>query len=87
MQIYKNNQNISSRLRINNKKLFLAFGVLITLIIIIASLIFIFNLLIDPAKVNLPKNERRGYLQDWTAGYGLKEVAHFLLPKVPLKLS
>jgi len=43
MQIYKNNQNISSRLRINNKKLFLAFGVLITLIIIIASLIFIFN--------------------------------------------
>ncbi len=26
----------------------------------------------------LPKDERRGYLEDWTAGYGFKEIAAFL---------
>lgn len=38
-------------------------------------------LLTKPEQASLPKNERRGYFEDWTAGYGLKEVAAFLKQK------
>lgn len=48
------------------------------LLILPLTLLFNFFLLTDPTKANLPKNERRGYLEDWTAGYGLKEIAKFL---------
>lgn len=34
--------------------------------------------LTDPSKAPLPKSERRGYLEDWTAGYGLGEIAEYL---------
>ncbi len=51
------------------------------LMIVISILPMRFNLqlLQDPAKADLPKNERRGYLEDWTAGYGLKEIASYLI--------
>lgn len=42
------------------------------------ALIFNYHLLTDPTKANLPKEERQGYLIDWTAGYGLKEIALYL---------
>lgn len=35
-------------------------------------------LVADPAKASLPRNERAGYLEDWTAGYGFSEIAGFL---------
>ncbi len=38
---------------------------------------FSYLLLKDPALAPLPINERRGYLQEWTAGYGFKELAAF----------
>lgn len=41
-------------------------------------LYFNINLLINPEKVPLPVSERRGYLEDWTAGYGLREIAEYL---------
>lgn len=52
-------------------------------------LTLIAGLLIWPAKFNyllvtdientpLPRNERRGYLEDWTAGVGLREIAAYL---------
>lgn len=31
----------------------------------------------------LPKNERSGYLEEWTAGYGLKEVSQYLRQAAP----
>lgn len=34
-------------------------------------------MLTDPAKANLPRSERSGYLEEWTAGQGIKEVADF----------
>lgn len=40
---------------------------------------FTYKLITDPALAPLPKQERRGYLEDWTAGYGLKETAQFLI--------
>lgn len=39
---------------------------------------FVSTLLTDPAKAPLPRNERRGYLEEWTAGVGLKEIANYL---------
>ncbi len=40
---------------------------------------FNYYLQTDLAKVPLPANERRGYLEDWTAGYNLKDVASYLM--------
>jgi hypothetical protein len=31
-----------------------------------------------PEKAALPADERRGYLEDWTAGYGISEVRDYL---------
>lgn len=39
---------------------------------------FDIKLLADPLNTPLPKEERIGYLEDWTAGYGLKEIASVL---------
>jgi hypothetical protein len=54
----------------------------------IITLIFIFyvlhalwidNLILtDIEKVPLPRTERSGYLEDWTAGYGIKEVSEIV---------
>ncbi|RJR23682.1 phospholipid carrier-dependent glycosyltransferase [Candidatus Microgenomates bacterium] len=35
-------------------------------------------LIIKPEKAWLPENERSGYLEQWTAGYGIKESANYL---------
>ncbi len=32
----------------------------------------------DPQKAYLPRSERSGYLEEWTSGYGIKEVSEFL---------
>lgn len=50
----------------------------IILILLSWPTLFNFYLLTDPEKAPLPKAERRGYLEDWTAGYNLKEIARFL---------
>ncbi len=53
--------------------------ILLVLVVLIAwPAYFNFNLLTNLDKTPLPSNERRGYLEDWTAGYGLKEIASFL---------
>lgn len=48
------------------------------LLLFIWPLFFASRLLSDPASVPLPRDERRGYLEDWTAGYGFKEIAIYL---------
>ncbi len=35
--------------------------------------------LTNPENLSLPEGERRGYLEDWTAGYGFPEIAHYLI--------
>ena len=42
-------------------------------------------LLTDPERVNLPRSERSGYLEEWTAGYGLKEVSEYLVSELNKK--
>lgn len=61
------------------KKSFLIPAVL--LILLPLPLYFNFRLLTDPASAPLPRAERRGYLEDWTAGYGFPEIAKFLMDK------
>ena len=61
---------------LNFKKV--AISVLLTLLLLPQALYFDFLLLTDIAKAPLPREERKGYLEDWTAGYGLKEIAQFL---------
>jgi 4-amino-4-deoxy-L-arabinose transferase-like glycosyltransferase len=36
------------------------------------------QLLTKPQNANLPRSERSGYLEEWTAGYGIKEVSDFI---------
>jgi 4-amino-4-deoxy-L-arabinose transferase-like glycosyltransferase len=42
------------------------------------SLIFDYYLLTNPAKANLPRSERSGYLEEWTAGQGIYEASVYL---------
>lgn len=37
-----------------------------------------FYLLTDPTKMSLPPGERSGYLEQWSAGQGIKEIATYL---------
>jgi 4-amino-4-deoxy-L-arabinose transferase-like glycosyltransferase len=48
-------------------------------VFVIVSGIFDYYLLTDPAKAKLPRSERSGYLEEWTAGQGIKETADFLV--------
>lgn len=54
---------------------------LVCLLLVVAAIpVFTdYKLVTNPQEANLPKNERRGYLEDWTAGYGFKEIAEFLI--------
>jgi len=45
---------------------------------ILVSLIFDFMLITSPQSVPLPRIERSGYLEEWTAGFGIKEVSAYL---------
>jgi len=37
-----------------------------------------YQLLTNPQSANLPRSERSGYLEEWTSGYGIKEVSEYL---------
>lgn len=63
--------------RINWKKPILVLIVVLALAIL--PLQFDYQLLTAPEKADLPAGERRGYLEDWTAGYGFKEIADYLI--------
>lgn len=67
---------------LNRVKIFNLGKTIIALSIILPmSLVFDYQLLTNPPPQSLPKAERRGYFEDWTAGYGFKDIAQFLLEK------
>ena len=54
----------------------------ITMILGVLALVpmqFNISLILNPEIAHLPKGERRGYLEDWTAGYGMKDIAQYLI--------
>lgn len=57
---------------------YLVCSVIVILLILPMVLNFNFKLLFNPLQAPLPEDERRGYLEDWTAGYGFKEIARYL---------
>lgn len=50
----------------------------IGLLLLIWPVYFVYLLNFDLAKTPLPRIERQGYLSEWTAGYGMKEIATYL---------
>ncbi|MBI2329851.1 glycosyltransferase family 39 protein [Candidatus Daviesbacteria bacterium] len=54
---------------------------LMLIVLLPLPLYFDYLLLTSPDKAPLPKEERIGYFEDWTAGYGLSDIAKFLLEK------
>ncbi len=55
--------------------------VLMLVVLLPLPLYFNYLLLNSPEKAPLPKEERKGYFEDWTAGYKFSEIAKFLLEK------
>src|SRR3989344_1420674 len=53
-------------------------SVILLLVFVAASLGSNFHLLTKPAKAALPESERNGYLEEWTSGIGIREVAEFI---------
>lgn len=53
-------------------------GVFVILFVVQSS-IFIYNLITNPEKAALPRVERSGYLEEWTAGQGIAETAGILI--------
>lgn len=51
---------------------------IILVIFIVQSLVFNYRLLTDPSKAGLHRSERSGYLEEWTAGQGIREISQYL---------
>lgn len=51
---------------------------LLLLSVAIWPLLIIYKLVTSPQSLNLPRSERSGYFELWTAGYGIKETADYL---------
>lgn len=55
--------------------------VLMLVVLLPLPIYFNYLLLTSPEKAPLPKEERRGYFEEWTAGYGFSDIAKYLLEK------
>ncbi len=52
-------------------------------VFVVQALLFNRDLVTNPEIANLPSSERSGYLEEWTAGTGIKEVAEYLKTSIP----
>lgn len=52
---------------------------MLVILVMLLSLKFDYELLTNPPPQSLPREERQGYFEQWTAGYGFKEIARFLI--------
>lgn len=57
-------------------KFYLTVGIL--LLILAPTMLINMQLITKPETADLPRETRRGYFEDWTAGQGLKEIAEYL---------
>ena len=63
--------------RVRMKKIFLYLATSVFLFLIPVKIDL--TLLTAPENVDLPRSERSGYFEAWTAGYGFPEIANFLI--------
>lgn len=61
------------------KKSWLNLAVFALAFFVAQSAVFDYSLLTNPNKANLPRSERSGYLEEWSAGQGIKETADYIL--------
>jgi hypothetical protein len=64
--------------KIDLKSLFGKLVILVFIFFIVQALWFNQFLLTDPEHADLPRSERSGYLEEWTAGTGIREVAEII---------
>lgn len=69
---------LAASLFVNTNKIISKVALAILAVFILHSLFIDYQLLVSPEKVNMGRSERSGYLEEWTAGQGLKEVADFV---------
>ena len=60
------------------KKICIILNSLFIILFLSISLFFDWRILTNPSLANLPNSERSGYLEEWTAGDGIKEIADYL---------
>lgn len=53
-------------------------ALVLVLLFVVQSAIFDFNLLTNVEKADLPYGDRAGYLEEWTAGQGIREVSEYI---------
>lgn len=58
---------------------------LMIVVVPVFAFMFDYHLLDNPATASLPAGERNGYLENWTAGYGMKDIAQFLIAEAQQK--
>lgn len=58
----------------------------VAFILLLLPLNFNYKILTDIQSAPLPNEARRGYLEDWTAGYGLPEIADILIKQAQKEL-
>lgn len=69
---------LSSSAFLSKKHLIEKISVFFILVFIFLSVKFNYLLLNDLEKAPLPRSERSGYLEEWTSGYGIKEVSELI---------
>ena len=69
---------IASSAFLEERKNWMKFLSLVLIFFVAQSLIFDYHLLVNSEKANLPRSERSGYLEEWTAGQGIRESAEYL---------
>jgi hypothetical protein len=69
---------LSSAMLISKTKWFRLAGFGLVALFVFLSLRFDYLLVTNPEKANLPRSEKSGYLEEWTAGQGIKEISEYL---------
>ncbi|MBL7036487.1 glycosyltransferase family 39 protein [Candidatus Microgenomates bacterium] len=69
---------LSGMFLLQRNKLFKKAALVVIAIFAVQALIFDYHLLTNPESANLPRGERSGYLEEWTAGQGIKQVADYI---------
>ncbi len=69
---------LASSAFLEERKNFVNFLTVVLAFFVAQALLFDYQLLTNPAKANLPRGERSGYLEEWTAGQGIRETAFYI---------
>lgn len=64
---------------LQKNKILKILSTILILLFVVLSLKFDYLITYFPDKANLPSSERSGYLEEWTSGTGIKEVANLLI--------